>query len=174
MLFDTHVHLNDSCYENYDQIIQEAIKNNVKKMVVIGYDLTSSKMAVKIANEYPFIFASIGIHPSEANGEYSNDLIELEKLISNKVVSIGEIGLDYHYEGYDKNKQKELFISQLKLAKKYNTITRFLEKNKNVVYEAGAINKLITNVEYEKGKNNFLDDTEDYIILTLDNNKKYG
>lgn len=120
MLFDTHVHLNDSCYENYDQIIQEAIKNNVKKMVVIGYDLTSSKMAVKIANEYPFIFASIGIHPSEVNGEYSNDLIELEKLISNKVVSIGEIGLDYHYEGYDKNKQKELFISQLKLAKKYN------------------------------------------------------
>ena len=67
--------------------------------------------------------------------------------------------------------EKEYFINE-KLAKKYNTITRFLEKNKNVVYEAGAINKLITNVEYEKGKNNFLDDTEDYIILTLDNNKK--
>ena len=67
--------------------------------------------------------------------------------------------------------EKEYFINE-KLAKKYNAITRFLEKNKNVVYEAGAINKLITNVEYEKGKNNFLDDTEDYIILTLDNNKK--
>ena len=67
--------------------------------------------------------------------------------------------------------EKEYFINE-KLAKKYNTITRFLEKNKNVVYEAGAINKIITNVEYEKGKNNFLDDTEDYIILTLDNNKK--
>ena len=67
--------------------------------------------------------------------------------------------------------EKEYFINE-KLAKKYNAIVRFLEKNKNVVYEAGAINKLITNVEYKKGKNNFLDDTEDYIILTLDNNKK--
>ena len=67
--------------------------------------------------------------------------------------------------------EKEFFINE-KLAKKYNTIVRFLKKNKNVVYESGCINKLIVNVEYEKGKNNFLDNTEDYIILTLDNNKK--
>ena len=67
--------------------------------------------------------------------------------------------------------KKEFFINE-KLAKKYNAIVRFLEKNKNVVYEAGCINKLIINIEYEKGKNNFLDNTEDYIILTLDDNKK--
>ena len=67
--------------------------------------------------------------------------------------------------------EKEFFINE-KLAKKYNAIVRFLEKNKNVVYESGCINKLIINVEYEKGKNNFLDNTEDYIILTLDDNKK--
>ena len=67
--------------------------------------------------------------------------------------------------------EKEFFINE-KLAKKYNAIVRFLKKNKNVVYEAGCINKLIINIEYEKGKNNFLDNTEDYIILTLDNNKK--
>ena len=64
--------------------------------------------------------------------------------------------------------EKEFFINE-KLAKKYNAITRFLLKNKNVVYEAGCINRLIVNVEYEKGENNFLDNTEDYIILTLDN-----
>ena len=67
--------------------------------------------------------------------------------------------------------EKNFFINE-KLAKKYNAIVRFLKKNKNVVYEAGCINKLIINIEYEKGKNNFLDNTEDYIILTLDNNKK--
>ena len=67
--------------------------------------------------------------------------------------------------------EKEFFINE-KLAKKYNAIVRFLEKNKNVVYEAGCINKLIINVEYEKGKNNFMDNIEDYIILTLDDNKK--
>ena len=67
--------------------------------------------------------------------------------------------------------EKNFFINE-KLAKKHNAIVRFLEKNKNVVYEAGCINKLIVNVEYKKGENNFLDNTEDYIILTLDNNKK--
>ena len=67
--------------------------------------------------------------------------------------------------------EKEFFINE-RLAKKYNAIVRFLKKNKNVVYEAGCINRLIVNVEYEKGKNNFLDNTEDYIILTLDDNKK--
>ena len=67
--------------------------------------------------------------------------------------------------------EKEFFINE-KLAKKYNAIVRFLKKNKNVVYESGCINKLIVNVEYEKGKNNFLDETEDYVILTLDDNRK--
>ena len=67
--------------------------------------------------------------------------------------------------------EKEFFINE-RLAKKYNAIVRFLKKNKNVVYESGCINKLIVNVEYEKGKNNFLDETEDYVILTLDDNRK--
>ena len=67
--------------------------------------------------------------------------------------------------------EKEFFINE-KLVKKYNAIVRFLEKNKNVVYESGCINKLIVNVEYKKGKNNFMDNIEDYIILTLDDNKK--
>ena len=67
--------------------------------------------------------------------------------------------------------EKEFFINE-RLAKKYNAIVRFLEKNKNVVYEAGCINRLIVNIEYKKGENNFLDNIEDYIILTLDNNRK--
>ena len=53
------------------------------------------------------------------------------------------------------NIEKEFFINE-RLAKKYNAIVRFLEKNKNVVYESGCINRLIINVEYEKGKNNFI------------------
>ena len=69
------------------------------------------------------------------------------------------------------NIEKEFFIDE-KLAKKYNAIVRFLEKNKNVVYEAGAFNRLIVNVEYKKGKNNFIGNIEDYIIFTLEGNKK--
>lgn len=120
MLFDTHVHLNDSSYSDYKKIIDDALKENVTKMVVIGYDLESSKKAIEIAKEYPFIYASIGIHPSESLLDYESDLVELEKLICDKVVSIGEIGLDYHYENIDKERQKDLFIRQLSLAKKYD------------------------------------------------------
>ena len=120
MLFDTHVHLNDPEFPDYKKVIEDARNNNVNTMLVVGYDLESSKKAVQLANEYPFIYASVGIHPSEANKDYDKDLIELEKLITKKVVAIGEIGLDYHYEEINKDKQKELFILQLKLAKKYN------------------------------------------------------
>ena len=120
MLFDTHVHLNDSSYENYKDIIDNALKNNVRKMVVVGFDLESSIQAIKIATQYPFVYAAIGIHPSEANTKYDTDLIKLEKLISDKVIAIGEIGLDYHYDGVIKENQSDLFIKQLKLAKKHN------------------------------------------------------
>ena len=57
MLFDTHVHLNDDIYENYDEIIKSALSENVGKMVVIGFDLNSSIKAVKIAKEYDFVYA---------------------------------------------------------------------------------------------------------------------
>lgn len=120
MLFDTHVHLNDPAFSDYKKVIEEAINDGVKKMLVVGYDLESSKRAIEIAKEYPFIYASIGIHPSEANKDYKQDLKELDKLITNKVVAIGEIGLDYHYDGFDKDKQKDLFIKQLEIAKKHN------------------------------------------------------
>ena len=112
------MHLNDISYENYKDIIQNALDNNVNKMVVIGFDLESSIKAVKIAKEYSFIYAAIGIHPSEANKEYEKDLVELENLICEKVVAIGEIGLDYHYDGVIKDNQSDLFIKQLKIAKK--------------------------------------------------------
>ena len=118
MLFDTHVHLNDVSYENYQEIIQNALSNGVKKMVVVGFDLDSSKRAIEIAKEYPFVYAAIGIHPSEANKEYDKDLIELEKLICDKVVAIGEIGLDYHYDGVIKENQSDLFIKQIQIAKR--------------------------------------------------------
>ena len=120
MLFDTHVHLNDVSYENYQEIIENALSYGVKKMVVVGFDLESSKKAVEIANQYSFVYATIGIHPSEANKDYESDLIELEKIICDKVVAIGEIGLDYHYDDAIKDNQKDLFIKQLEIASKYD------------------------------------------------------
>ncbi len=120
MLFDTHVHLNDPIYDDFTTVINDAKNNNVNKMLVVGYDLESSKRAIDLAKKYSFIYAAIGIHPSEANKDYKKDLKQLEILITDKVVAIGEIGLDYHYDDINKENQKDLFIKQLELAKKYN------------------------------------------------------
>ena len=120
MIFDTHIHLNDPAFQDYEKAIKEARENNVKKMVIVGYDLSSSKLAVKIANQYSFVYAAVGIHPSESLKEYDQDLKEMESLIDKKVVAVGEIGLDYHYPDYDKQRQKDLFVKQLEIAKKYN------------------------------------------------------
>lgn len=121
MIFNVHTHLNDdSQYEEVKELINECLKNKVNKLVVIGYDVKSSKRSIEIANNYEGVYAAIGIHPSDVNKE-NNTIEELEKLLdSKKVIAIGEIGLDYHWENNpSKEIQIEWFIKQLQLANKY-------------------------------------------------------
>lgn len=121
MIFNVHTHLNDdSQYGEVNELINECLENNVNKLVVIGYDVKSSKRAIEIANNYEGVYAAIGIHPSDVNKE-NNTIEELEKLINNdKVIAIGEIGLDYHWENNPlKEIQIEWFVKQLELANKY-------------------------------------------------------
>ena len=121
MYFDTHTHLNSPQYENVERVIFDAVGNGVSKMVVVGYDLVTSRKAIEIANKYECIYATVGIHPSEIKNMGENDLLEIEKMIgNNKVVAIGEIGLDYHWDKDNKEKQKEVFVEQIKLANKYD------------------------------------------------------
>lgn len=120
MIFDSHVHLNDpALYQELDSVIQRARKANVLSMNVIGYDLASSKRAVEIARTYEGIYATVGIHPSEVLKMNANDLQEVESLLHhNKVIAVGEIGLDYYWDKSHKEEQKNLFIEQLKMAHK--------------------------------------------------------
>ena len=121
MYFDTHVHLNSERYENVNKVIEDAIENGVKKMVVVGYDVETSLKAVEIASNFDFIYAAIGIHPSEVKKAKISDLETIEKYLTNsKVVAVGEIGLDYHWDQDNKEYQKRFFVEQLMLAKKYN------------------------------------------------------
>ena len=121
MYFDTHVHLNSDAYENVDEIINNAISVGVEKMIVVGYDLDTSVKAVEIASKFDFIYAAIGIHPSEVKNAKLSDLEALESYFkSDKVVAVGEIGLDYHWDKENKDVQKRYFVEQLKLAHKYN------------------------------------------------------
>ena len=121
-LIDTHCHLNDEAlYQNLDEVISRALQVGVEKMVVIGWDKESSKLAIKIAEQYPFIYACVGYHPENLEGVSEDDLNEVLKLSSHpKVVGIGEIGLDYHWEKDPQKReiQKEFFIKQIEYANK--------------------------------------------------------
>ncbi len=121
MFFDTHVHLNsENLYENLDQIIQNALVAKVDHMVCIGYDIPSSIKAVKIANQYDFVYAAVGIGPNDSQNVSKEDWHIIEELLQDeKVVAIGEVGLDYYYD-VDPIVQKEVFIRQINYAKQYD------------------------------------------------------
>lgn len=121
MYFDTHCHLNsEQLYSDYHSFIQNALDHEVGHMVVIGYDLNSSRIAVEIAKQYDYIYAAVGIGPNDCFNTTDDDLKIIEKYLQDKkVVALGEIGLDYYWDDVPKEKQIDIFIKQIQLAKKY-------------------------------------------------------
>lgn len=119
MLIDTHTHLDDARYDaDRDLVIARARDAGVDRMITIGCDLATSQAAVSLAEQYPFVYASVGVHPHEvkhiAEGWYDSlrGLAEHEK-----VVAYGEIGLDYHYNHSSPADQRARFREQLQLAR---------------------------------------------------------
>lgn len=118
MLIDTHAHLTDNQYDNdREALIASLPLDNVDKAFTVAYDRNTIESSVKLAEEHDNIYAIIGIHPSDV-ADYTEETIARIKELSShpKVIAIGEIGLDYHYQGIDKEEQKRVFISQLELA----------------------------------------------------------
>ena len=118
MLVDTHCHLNDEAFQdNLEEVIKRANDRGIKKIVVIGYNKESSYKAVEIASLYDGIYASIGVHPSDVKTS-DDDLSWIYELAKNeKVVAIGEIGLDYYWDKSYNDLQIEWFIKQIEVAK---------------------------------------------------------
>ena len=118
MLIDTHCHLNDEAFkENLKEIVARANSKGITKMIVIGYNKKSSFDAVRIANMFDGVYASIGVHPSDVLKEDDN-LDWLKELAKDKkVIAIGEIGLDYYWDKSYNDKQIEWFIKQIEIAK---------------------------------------------------------
>lgn len=166
-LFDSHAHYNDEKFKkDREEILKKVYENGVTRLVCAGYDVTSSKKAVKIAQEHDFIYAIVGISPNDIPEESKLQSIEERQNIENKevsfysipdntrtkgleqeqirkkgnfeselreqlkeieilakmpkVVAIGEIGLDYHWNQENKEEQKQAFIKQIELANKLN------------------------------------------------------
>lgn len=117
-MIDTHCHLLSLDAEN---VIKNMNDDGLEKLVTISTTLDDSKKNVKLAEKNENVYATVGIYPEYAKQGYEADLAELEKLCtSKKVVAVGEIGLDYHTEGYNKDLQKQMFISQLEMANRLN------------------------------------------------------
>ncbi len=117
---DTHAHLNDEkLYLNIESIIQNALNENVKRIFCVGYDLNSSKLAVSIAKNFEIVYSIVGIHPNSI--DEIDRIEEVEEIFEDeKVIAIGEIGLDFYWNKFDKNVQINGFIKQLEIAKKYD------------------------------------------------------
>lgn len=120
MLFDTHVHLNADQYEeDLQEVIDRARKDKVENMVVVGFDRKTINRAMELVEKYDFLYAAVGWHPVDAIDMTDEDLAWIEDLASHeKVVAIGEMGLDYHWDKSPKEVQKEVFRRQIHLAKK--------------------------------------------------------
>ena len=126
--FDSHSHYNDEKFdEDREQIIKETFEEGITRIICAGYDIESSKMALDIAKKHEFIYTICGISPNdvpENMADVDKQINEIERLIvenkNDKIVAIGEIGLDYYWNKENKEIQKSVFIKQIELANKYN------------------------------------------------------
>jgi len=120
LLVDSHAHLEDEKYDKDREEVIEECKKDLTFLINVGSNILTSKQSIKLAHNYDFIYASVGIHPHDAQKEFDK-VEEIERLaLQEKVVAIGEIGLDYYYNDPPKEFQKEVFIKQIRLAKKLN------------------------------------------------------
>ena len=118
-IFDTHSHYTDSAFdEDRDQVLDALPKEGIIHAVLAGTTLEDSAAGIALTRRYDYLYAAVGIHPETAGQQPADYLAQLERMAADpRVVAVGEIGLDYHYEGYDRDVQIRLFREQLDLAK---------------------------------------------------------
>ena len=118
MMIDTHCHLNFEAYDDdREQVIQRALQAGVTHIINPGVDLPSSRAGLDLSQQYDGVYAAVGIHPNSTADFAPPDLDTIRELAAeNKVVAIGEIGLDYYWDKSPKDQQFAAFEAQLELA----------------------------------------------------------
>lgn len=122
MLFDSHAHLDDQRFDDdRDAVLSRARQRGVQYILNPGADLASSQRAAALAKQHDMIYAAVGIHPHDAKDCDALTLQLIEQLAKqDKVVAIGEIGLDFYYDHSPRDVQKQVFIEQIRLAQTLN------------------------------------------------------
>ncbi len=121
--FETHAHYDDDKFkEDLDEVLKNVVSSGVAKIVNVACDFKTSITSSLLSDKYDYIYYTIGVHPYSAHEFNISRLEEIYLGLKNKekLVAVGEIGLDYSYENINKDLQKEIFIKQINFAKKYN------------------------------------------------------
>ena len=117
MYTDVHCHINFRDYGDTDELIESCLSAGVDLIITAGFDIPSSEEGMKLAERYKNVWFTAGLHPTELKGYELSDLKRVEELCAHpKCVSLGEIGLDYHYPDTDKVRQFAFFEAQAQLA----------------------------------------------------------
>ena len=120
-MIDTHCHITNSDYDDIPFLINKIRNSGVKKIIVNGTDMKSNLEVLELIKKYDIVYGALGFHPTELDDYMDDNLKWLDDhLDDDKIVSLGEIGLDYHYENTDKVLQLDVFKKQLEIAKKHN------------------------------------------------------
>ncbi len=121
MFVDTHCHIFKSDYDNIDEVLNNASNNNIKYYINNGSNREYNKEVLELVKQYDNMYGALGIHPESVDNYTLEDIKFIENNLNNeKIVAIGEIGLDYHYTKENKDEQIKLLEMQLSLAEKYN------------------------------------------------------
>ncbi len=119
-IFDSHAHYDDPAFDpDREELLASLSRNGVETVLTIGADLETSRAALSLAESHPFLWAAVGVHPHGAEGLPGDWLDQLEAMAASpRVLAIGEIGFDYHYDSAWKEAQRTAFEAQLCLAKR--------------------------------------------------------
>lgn len=121
-IVDSHSHIDDEKFDiDREEVVSLFDENKIDFIVDPASDVKSSEKIVEIVKKFSRVYGAVGIHPHEVEDITDDDLKKIYNLsFSNKIVAIGEIGLDYYYDNSPREKQKEIFRKQLEIAKKRN------------------------------------------------------
>ncbi len=122
MIFESHAHYDDEAFHgDRDELLAKLEENGIDTVINVSSDLSSVEATLELAKKYPFIYAAVGIHPSDSGELNEENFAWLkERCFAEKVVAVGEIGLDYYWDNVEKDIQKKWFARQLALANEVN------------------------------------------------------
>lgn len=122
MIFETHAHYEDKAFdEDREKLLEEIVLSGVERIVDVASSIKTCHRILELTEKYPYMYGALGIHPSDTGELTEDDILFIKRECSrDKIVAVGEIGLDYYWDEPDRDIQKKWFVRQLNLAKEVN------------------------------------------------------